>query len=141
VKPLAAQIEKPVLEPDVLGIFLLAEHRHRQLAGRTQHLDRADIDLDGTGREVRVFGAGGAPAHLAIDPHYPFRSQLLGVLEGRRIGIDHHLGEAVVIAQVDEQHSAMVANAVAPAGQTYFLADVACAQGAAGMGAIVVHDQ
>jgi hypothetical protein len=33
----------------------------------------------------------------------------------------------------------MVADAVAPAGQPHLLADVICAQGAAGMGAISVH--
>ena len=34
-------------------------------------------------------------------------------LEGGEIGIDHHLGHAVVVAQVDEQHAAMVAVAMA----------------------------
>src|SRR5262249_2151504 len=67
------------------------------------------------------------------------RAQLLGVLETGRIGVRHHLRDAVMIAQVDEQHSAMVADAVAPAGKPHLLADVAGAQNAAGMGAIAVH--
>ena len=45
-----------------------------------------------------------------------------------------------MVAQIDEQQSAMVADAVAPAGQPHLLADVACAQRAAGMGAITVHN-
>src|SRR6202040_1197745 len=65
VEPLAAQVEEAVFEPDVLGIFLLAEYRHRQLAGRPEHLDLADIDLDRTGRQLRVLGAGRTPAHPA----------------------------------------------------------------------------
>src|SRR5262249_57572363 len=56
-----------------------------------------------------------------------------------RVGVGHHLGDAVMIAQVDEQHSAMVADAVAPAGKPHLLADVICAQDAAGMGAVAVH--
>ncbi len=44
-----------------------------------------------------------------------------------------------MVAQVDEQHPAMVADAVAPAGQPHLLADVGLAQGAAGMGAITMH--
>src|SRR3954453_8101019 len=44
-----------------------------------------------------------------------------------------------MIAQVDEQQPAMVADAVAPAGQTNLLADVAVAERAAGMGAVTMH--
>ena len=44
-----------------------------------------------------------------------------------------------MVAQVDEQHAAVVADAVAPAGQPHMLADVGFAQGAAGMGAITMH--
>ena len=53
----------------------------------------------------------------AVDPDHDFRAQLLGLTEGRRIRIDHALGQAVVVAQIDEQHAAMVADAMAPAGQ------------------------
>ncbi len=45
-----------------------------------------------------------------------------------------------MVAQVDEQHAAVVADAVAPAGEPRLLADVAFAQLAAGMGAIAVHE-
>ena len=44
-----------------------------------------------------------------------------------------------MVAQVDEQHAAMVADAVAPAGEPHVAADVAVAQRAAGMAAIAVH--
>ena len=44
-----------------------------------------------------------------------------------------------MVAQIDEQHAAMVADAVAPAGKPHGLADVALAQRAAGMGAIAMH--
>src|SRR5262249_23355072 len=66
-------------------------------------------------------------------------AQRLGRFERWRVGVGHHLGDAVVVAQVDEQHTAMIADAMAPAGKAHLLADVACAQGAAGVGAIAVH--
>ena len=44
-----------------------------------------------------------------------------------------------MVAQIDEQQAAVVADAVTPAGQSHLLADVALAQHAAVMGAISVH--
>ena len=38
-----------------------------------------------------------------------------------------------MVAQVDEQHATVVADAVAPAGQADMLADIALAKRAAGM--------
>ena len=59
VQALAPQIEEAVLEADLFGIFLLAEHRHRQFGGRPQHFDVAREHLDGAGRQVGIVGAGG----------------------------------------------------------------------------------
>ena len=53
----------------------------------------------------------------AVDPDHEFRAQLLGGLERGQVGIDHALGHAVMVAQVDEQHAAVVADAMAPAGE------------------------
>ena len=44
-----------------------------------------------------------------------------------------------MVAQIDEQHAAMVADAVAPAGQSDGFTDMGFAEVAAGMGAIGVH--
>ena len=62
VELLATQVEETVLEPYVLRIFLLAEHRHRELAGRPQDLHPADEQLDRAGRQIRILGAGRAAA-------------------------------------------------------------------------------
>ena len=133
VQLLATQVEEAVLEPDVFRIFLLAEHRQRQLGRRPQHLDLADIDFDRPGRQFRVVGAIGTAAHLAVDPHHPFRAELFDVLERRRVRVGHALGDAVMVAQIDEQHAAMVADTMTPAGKTGGLADVAVAERAACM--------
>ena len=44
-----------------------------------------------------------------------------------------------MVAQVDEQHAAMVALAMHPAGQAHGRADIGFTKGAASMGAIGVH--
>ena len=114
-------------------IFLIAEHRHRQFAGGAEHLDLGDIDFDLAGRQVDVLGAGRALAHLAVDADHPLRAQLLGLLERLGIRIAYHLGQAVMVAQIDEQYATMVPNAVARARQAHVLADIGLAQRAASM--------
>src|ERR1700689_2220341 len=44
-----------------------------------------------------------------------------------------------MVAQVDEQHAAMVADTMAPAGQTDGLVDVGVAERAAGVGPVTMH--
>ena len=133
VQLLATKVEEAVLEPYVFRIFLLAEHRQRQLGCRPEHLDLADIDFDHAGRQFRVVGAIGTAADLAVDPHHPFRAQFFGVLERWRIRVRHDLGDAVMVAQIDEQHAAMVADTMAPAGKAGGLPDVALTERAACM--------
>ena len=50
-----------------------------------------------------------------------------------------HLGEAVMVAQVDEQEAAMVAHAMDPAGKADGGADVGLAQLATVMASIGMH--
>ena len=139
VQPVAPQIEEAVLEPDLLRILLIAEHRHRQLIGRPQHLDLADVDLDLAGRHLGILGAGRAASHLAVDPHHPFGAQRFDLLERRAVRIGDHLAQAVVVAQVDEENAAVVAHAMHPAGEPDLFVDVALAERAAGVGAIAMH--
>jgi hypothetical protein len=63
------------------------------------------------------------------------------LIESLRIRVDHTLGHAVVIAQIDEQHAAMIANAMAPARKTNRFAGLRFARVAAAMGAVAVHDK
>jgi hypothetical protein len=44
-----------------------------------------------------------------------------------------------MVAQIDEQHTAMIANAMDPAGQPNRLANVALAERAAGVGPVTMH--
>ena len=140
VKFLAPEIEEPVPEPRILRVWLVAEHRQRQIAGRPQNLDLAEVSLDEAGRHFGVFRAWRALAHLAVNANHEFRAQLLRFAESGRIRIDHALGDPVVVAQIDEQQAAVIADAVAPAGKANVGSLFGEGQGAAGMGAVAMHD-
>ena len=77
--------------------------------------------------------------HGAVDADDPLGAQRLGVGESRRIRIGDALGQAVVVAQIDEQQAAVVADAMHPARQARGLFDICFAQFAAGMGPVGVH--
>jgi len=139
VQSLAAQIEEAIGEPQIFRVVRLAEYRYRQLLGFRQHLDLGGVDLNVAGREFGIDRTRRSLAHLAVDPHDPFRAQPLGGLEGGRVGIDDDLGQAVVVAQVDEQQAAVVAHPVDPAGKARGRADVALPQRPAGVRAVTVH--
>jgi hypothetical protein len=127
VQLLAPEIEEAVGEPRLLRILLVAEDRHRQLGRRTEHLEVGRVDLDRACGPVGVLGARRAMPDFPVHPHDVLGPQGLGGREGRRIRIDHHLRHAVVVAKVDEEHAAVVTDAVAPAGQAHLRADVALA--------------
>ena len=73
------------------------------------------------------------------DRPYGFGLEPFNGREGRTVAVGQNLSHAVMVAQVDEQHAAVVADAVAPAGKPGGFTDVLGAQGAAGVGAIAVH--
>ena len=141
VQLLAPEIKEPVPEPGILGIGLVAEHRQRQIAGRAQHFNLTDVNLDKPGRHFGVFRPRRALAHLAVDPDDEFGPQLLGRAEGGRIRIDNALGQAVMVPQIDEQHPTVIADAMAPAGKPNVGAILGEGQGAAGVGAVAMHNR
>ncbi len=130
---LATQVKKAVFEPDLFGIFLLAEYGHRQFCGGSKHLDLVDIDFDLTGRQIRILCARRTPTNLAVNADDPFRTQRLGKLESLAVRIGYDLREPIMVAQINEQHAAMVANAMTPSGQSNGRTNVGVAKSAASM--------
>ncbi len=130
---LAAQVEVAVLEADVLRVFGLAEDRQRQFGGFRQDLDAGDAQLDLAGRQVGVHDRGLTGHDLAVDADDALGAQAFDGLEARRLRVQHQLGQAVVVAQVDEQQAAVVALAVDPARQADIRARIGQTEGAAGV--------
>ena len=135
----AAQVEEAVAQAHVLREPLVARHLHRQHVGGRLHGQVGDPQLDLAGGQPRVDGAGLAPDHLPVTVMTLSSAQRVGGGEGRGAGGEHALGQAVMVAQVDEQQTAMVALAMHPAGQASRRPGVGGTQRAAGMGAVGVH--
>ena len=136
---LAAKVEIAVLEPDFLGIFGLARDRHRELCSRRLNLDFPGDQLDFPRRELGVQRFRRTGDHLSGDRHD--RLQLEGIeqlLDGIVL-IGDDLGDSVMVAQVDEEHAAMIPLPMDPAGNPDFAPDVGSAELAAIVGAIRVH--
>jgi hypothetical protein len=125
---------------DILRILGLAGDGHWQFGGGGLDLDGVGDNLDIAGGELGIDRPAFAPDDLAGDRDDRFDAQ--PVEDGQRLrpGAGDDLGQAVVVAKIDEQHPAMVALAVDPAREAHGGADVRGAQGSASVGAIGVHD-
>src|SRR5438445_322108 len=81
------KLEITVFEPDLFGIILLAEHRHRQLARRGLDGDGARADFDLPGRKVSVHRFRRASNYLAFDRDDRLNAKPVERLERRRTGV------------------------------------------------------
>jgi hypothetical protein len=112
-----------MLEPHRLGNVLVVQLERRRERG-IEDLDFVRQHLDLARPQVRVDGARGPRPHHAGDAQHVLGTNPVGALKRfRPVGIAHHLREALAITQVDENHAAVVAAAVRPAGEAHALAD------------------
>ena len=130
---LAAEVQEAVLEAHVLALvgLLVRDVEGRHLRGGLHH-ELVRLDLDLAGRELGVDRVGRPQLHLA-------GHGLLDGAEEAAARVDDDLREAVVVAEVDEEDAAVVAEAEHPAGEPDGLARVGGAELVAGMGTIRMH--
>ena len=124
---------------EILSQLLLARDRHRQFFGCTQHLDAGCVNLNLAGGDLGVDKACVARLHPPVDPHHPFGAHLFNLGKGRAVAVGQHLGDAIVIAQIDEQHPAVIAHPMHPARQADLIADIGGFEIIASVAAIGVH--
>ncbi len=139
MQAVAAQVEEAVFQADILGIFLFARNRHRQLDRRRLHRDLARTHFDLARRQVGVDRLRRARDDVAGHRHDAFGAQAVEDREGRIARVRDDLGQAIMVAQIDEQQPAMVALAMHPAREADILADMLGAKLTAGVRAIGVH--
>ena len=139
VQPGPAQVQEAIGQSGALPHLRLIRHGKGKGIGRREHLQSADGYFDLSGLHRPVDGLGRPLAHLALDPDHGLPGHLCRGCRRVVIRRDHQLGDAVVVAQVQEQYAPVVPLAVYPAAQANGLACVALAQLAAGVGAIGVH--
>ena len=136
---LAPDIEVAVLEPQALlhrRIRLVDVERRRLGFGEDLELARPELDI--AGRQPRVLrtreparDGPGDGDHILVPEH-------ARGLERRRsvLAVEHDLGDAVAVAQVDEDEAAVIAPAVDPSGEPRGRAVVGRSELAAGVRAI-----
>lgn len=139
VQPLAPQIEIAIFEADFLGIFILAEHRHRQFLRRRLYHDIAGAQFDFAGRQRRIHRLGRTRHHIAGDGDDRLGAQFVEHRMRRAVAVGYDLGDAIMVAQIDEQEVSVVALAVDPAGKLDRGPDIGGAKLGTGMSAIGVH--
>src|SRR5206468_1469320 len=81
--------------------------------------------LDLAGRELRVHRLGRAALHAPAHEDHVLRAQRPGLLVAGslRVGLEHDLHESLAVAQIDEDHAAMVAAPLHPATEHDLVAD------------------
>ena len=125
------QIEEAVLEARLLARVLRALHRegHRLRASHDPPLPNLHLDL--AGRHLRVDLVRVAPHDLALDLDDVLETrgvQGLGHLR-RALGVDDGLDDAAPVANVQEDHAAVIATAVDPPLDLRLFADLVGRQG------------
>jgi len=133
-----AQVEEAVLEADLLADLGVGVDLEGWRLGLVEHGQGADEDLDFPAGQVEVAVLLAARAHCPGDLDDPFRAQAVGLLLDLRradVGVEDHLGQAVAVAQVDEDDAAMVAVVLHPAAERDRLSEVRGPKLATGMGA------
>ena len=111
---LAPQVQVTIGEPQLfVGVFVVMERRRRGIVERRERF-REHLDL--AGGHVRVRRAFRPRPHLAGYREHVFAADTLGLREDLRpVRVEHHLQQALAIAQVDKNHAAVVAPPVHPA--------------------------
>ena len=124
----AAQIHIAILQPDVVMHLLVIQLKGRRF-GLVQDLDRVPEHLHLAGWPVGVGRALGPKPEPAADPDHVFIAHRIGDLEGfRPVRVKHDLGDALAIAQIDEDHAAMIPAPMYPAAQPDFLIDMSAVE-------------
>ena len=88
-------------------------------------VEPGDADLDLAGGHGRVDGPLGAGPDRALDPDDPLRPQPAGLGAAGHGGVEDDLDDALPVAEVDEDDTAVVAAVGHPAAEGDLGADVA----------------
>ena len=121
---IATDVEVAVTHADVVAaVAFVFNCEGRNFAG-IEYVELVGDDFDVAGRELRVLGS--ALSHFATDLYHKFTAEVVGgVVESAVVlGVEHHLSDAVAVAEVDKCHAAHFAYALYPAGESHFAAGV-----------------
>jgi hypothetical protein len=131
-----AEIEPPVLEPYFLARQFGRVGMKNGGLGLVEHAKTLDGDFDSARGELGVGGALRPHTNRARHGDHPFGPHGAGRRSdvSRAAGSRHHLRAAPAIAEIDEDHSLVVTDAVHPAAQRDGVGKMVRTQFTAGMG-------
>ena len=137
---LAAEVEEAVLEAHVLRLvgLLVRNVEGRHLRGGLHH-ELVRLDLDLACRKVGINRVRLTELHLARHGDHGLEMRLFDEAEEAAARMHDDLRQAIMVAEVDEQDAAMIAQAIHPAGKFDGLARVSRAELITGVCAIRVH--
>src|SRR5205807_151736 len=114
-----AEIEVPVREPErFIHLDLIGDRKRRRLR-RVQDAEIADPHLDLAGGNLWVDRSGRPRGHAPPDGHDVLAPHLSGGGRGggRVLGSEDHLGDALAVAQIDEDETPEIAPGLDPPHQ------------------------
>ena len=127
-------IEVAVFHPQLFAPVGLVFDRERRGKGGVEHLERLNQDLDRPGGQLRVLGRpfhhGATGLYHKLPAYAPRLLQKPGLAA---LLVQHQLGDAVAVAQVDPDYKSLVADLVCPAREQHGLADMRFIEFPAGM--------
>ncbi len=140
VKLLATEIEEAVLETHVLRLIgLLVGNVDRSHFRGGLHHELVRLDFDFTGGQIGIDRVRRTKFHLAGHGDDALEMGLLDKTEETAARMHDDLRKTVMVAEVDEKDSAMVAKTEHPAGKPNRLARVCRAEFIARMSTIWMH--
>jgi len=136
----AAEVEEAEAQAEVFVDGGGVVDREGECFGAGEDGQLGDMEFDGAGSEFGIDGIWGALNDRAGDGENTFVTEVGGgVEELGLIWVKDDLGDAVMIAEINEDDAAVIAAVMDPAGETDGLAGVSGAEFTAGMSAIAMH--
>ena len=123
----SAQVEEAVFEAQVFAdlVSFVVLHWERQRLADVVDGDFVGYHFHLAGGELGIDGLGGTFHDLAGNLDHGFRLESVGLrVHFAAVGVKHHLGDALAIAQIDEADAPEIAHGVNPANQGYFFPGV-----------------
>ena len=133
LKRIPAKVEIAIFRTEFLAAVAFILDGERRGVGLIEHLDSAKADFNVSGRHLRVFALAlyNSSGHLK-HPLTAYGRGCLDKLCGSR-SVNHELGDAITVTQVDEGHSAKFPGFLNPSGKSNDLAGIFYAELSASM--------
>ena len=115
MQPVAPQIQKAIFQPHRFRRIIVFGNLKRQCVRLTEQFHIVRDDFNRAGREFGVDRFRRSGNDLARETHHGFDAPMFERAVKFPLRIDDDLREAVMIAQINKNNPAMIADAVNPA--------------------------